>query len=310
MTITAAADGSALGNPGPAGWAWYIDDDTWRAGGWPHGTNNMGELKAVLDLLETTGADPATTDEPLVVLCDSQYVINSVTKWMHGWKKKGWKKRDGKPVQNVDLMKAIDAALTGRDVTFQWVKGHAGHPMNEAADSRANAAATAHSQGTSPDAGPGLGDGRVAAASGAAAAAESPSDSDTDTDTDNDNDNDNDNTGASDLASRCADREIALYTDEVRGDHDKAGALLHPELRATEANGEVLDRAGFLAALAPLRGFNKVEVGDVVADEVSPGVVLVTSTTTGPYGRTARSSLWLTTSGEPTLRHHQVTQVS
>ena len=50
MTITAAADGSALGNPGPAGWAWYIDEDTWRAGGWPHGTNNMGELKAVLDL--------------------------------------------------------------------------------------------------------------------------------------------------------------------------------------------------------------------------------------------------------------------
>jgi ribonuclease HI len=118
MTITAAADGSALGNPGPAGWAWYIDDNTWRAGGWPHGTNNMGELKAVLDLLEATAHRP---DEPLRVLCDSQYVINSITKWMPGWKKKGWKKRDGKPVLNVELMKALDAAMAGRDVHFEWV---------------------------------------------------------------------------------------------------------------------------------------------------------------------------------------------
>ena len=85
--ITAAADGSSLANPGPAGWAWYIDDSSWRAGGWPHGTNNMGELKAVLDLLETT----AELGEPLRILCDSQYVINSITKWMKGWKRKGWK---------------------------------------------------------------------------------------------------------------------------------------------------------------------------------------------------------------------------
>ena len=54
MTIVAAADGSALSNPGPAGWAWYVDDDHWSAGGWPHGTNNMGELMAVIDLLEST----------------------------------------------------------------------------------------------------------------------------------------------------------------------------------------------------------------------------------------------------------------
>ena len=81
MTITAAADGSALGNPGPAGWAWYIDDSNWRSGGWPHGTNNMGELHAVLDLLQST----QDLGEPLRVLCDSQYVINSITKWMKGW---------------------------------------------------------------------------------------------------------------------------------------------------------------------------------------------------------------------------------
>ena len=83
--ITAAADGSSLANPGPAGWAWYIDDDRWAAGGWPHGTNNMGELMAVLDLLNST----AGTDEELLVLCDSQYVINSLTAWLPGWKRRG-----------------------------------------------------------------------------------------------------------------------------------------------------------------------------------------------------------------------------
>lgn len=152
MTIIAAADGSALGNPGPAGWAWYIDDSRWRAGGWEHGTNNMGELKAVLDLLEST----AHVDEPLQILCDSQYVINSITTWMPGWKKRGWKKKDGKPVLNIELMQALDAALTDRDVTFEWVKGHAGHPLNEAADARANAAAKAFQAGQKPDQGPGL----------------------------------------------------------------------------------------------------------------------------------------------------------
>lgn len=153
MTIIAAADGSALGNPGPAGWAWYVDDDCWRAGGWKHGTNNMGELKAVLDLLEST-ADRA--GEQLRILCDSQYVINSVTKWMPGWKKKGWKKKDGKPVLNLELLQGIDAALKGRDVEFEWVKGHAGHELNEAADDRARAAATAYQRGKAPEEGPGF----------------------------------------------------------------------------------------------------------------------------------------------------------
>ncbi|GAA3324798.1 RNase H family protein [Paeniglutamicibacter sulfureus] len=153
MTITAAADGSALGNPGPAGWAWYIDDDHWRAGGWAHGTNNMGELMAVLDLFRSTAHLP---DEDLHILCDSQYVINSVTKWMPGWKKKGWKKSDGKPVLNLDLLQEIDAAIKGRKYTFEWVKGHAGHELNEAADVRARDAATAYQSGREPNAGPGL----------------------------------------------------------------------------------------------------------------------------------------------------------
>ena len=152
--IIAAADGSALGNPGPAGWAWYIDDDHWASGGWAHGTNNMGELKAVLDLFEATASRP---EAKLRVYCDSQYVINSLTKWMPGWKKKGWKKSDGKPVLNRDLLEALDQALTGRDYEFIWVKGHAGHELNEKADSLANGAARAYQEDREPAHGPGFG---------------------------------------------------------------------------------------------------------------------------------------------------------
>jgi ribonuclease HI len=155
VTITAAADGSALGNPGPAGWAWYIDDDRWAAGGWKHGTNNMGELKAVLELFRAT----AHTGEDLLVLCDSQYVINSVTKWMPGWKKKGWRKGDGKPVMNLDLLQEIDEAIAGRRFHFEWVKGHVGHVLNEAADTRARAAAEAYQRGLEVPTGPGFGGG-------------------------------------------------------------------------------------------------------------------------------------------------------
>ncbi len=151
-TIVAAADGSSLGNPGPAGWCWYIDADCWQAGGWPNSTNNRGELEAVAALLEATQVDASAQ---LRILCDSQYVINSVTKWMPGWKRKGWKKSDGKPVLNVDILQRIDALLAGRNVSFEWVKGHAGHEMNEAADVRARAVATAIQRGQEPDRGPG-----------------------------------------------------------------------------------------------------------------------------------------------------------
>lgn len=151
--IVAAADGSSLDNPGPAGWAWYVDDHRWAAGGWPRGTNNMGELMAVLDLLRST----ADLDEPLTILCDSQYAINCCTKWLPGWKRKGWRKADGKPVLNRDLLEQIDGQLRGRKVSFEWVKGHAGHALNEAADTRARAAATAFRDGTPVDRGPGMG---------------------------------------------------------------------------------------------------------------------------------------------------------
>jgi ribonuclease HI len=155
--ITAAADGSSLGNPGPTGWGWYIDADRWAAGGQRQGTNNIGELSAVIDLLQqTVGVDE------LHVLCDSQYVIKAITQWMPGWKRKGWRKADGKPVMNRELLEELDRLMTARraaggTVTFEWVKGHAGHALNEAADRLANGAAAAYQRGRVPDAGPGFG---------------------------------------------------------------------------------------------------------------------------------------------------------
>ncbi|RXZ70961.1 ribonuclease H family protein [Agromyces albus] len=151
--IIAAADGSALGNPGPAGWAWFVDESRWAAGGWKHATNNQGELKAVLELFRAT----AHLDDELLVQCDSQYVINSVTKWMPGWKRKGWRKADGKPVMNVDLLRELDEAIAGRRYRFEWVKGHIGHELNEAADLRARAVAEAYQRGLEIPTGPGWG---------------------------------------------------------------------------------------------------------------------------------------------------------
>ena len=151
MTTVVAVDGSALGNPGPAGWAWYVDENCWAAGGWPSSSNNRGELTALLELLKAT----APTNEELHVLADSQYVINSVTKWIAGWKANGWRKADKKPVVNVDLMQAIDKAITGRKVSVEWVRGHSGHPLNEAADDKARAAATAYQRHGSVESGPG-----------------------------------------------------------------------------------------------------------------------------------------------------------
>ncbi|AMB59604.1 RNase H family protein [Microterricola viridarii] len=167
MTIIASADGSALGNPGPAGWAWYVDDDCWAAGGWPHATNNQGELTAVLELFRAT----AHLDEDLHVLCDSQYVINSITKWMPGWKKKGWRKADGKPVMNLEILQELDAALAGRRYRFEWVKGHANHPMNEAADARARAVSEAFQNRSPIPTGPGWTRGGAPAAAAPVAAA-------------------------------------------------------------------------------------------------------------------------------------------
>lgn len=145
--IIAAADGSSLSNPGPSGWAWFIDKENWASGGWSHSTNNRAELTAVLDLLHATL--PAS-DEPLHILCDSQYVINSLTKWMPGWKRRGWKRSNNQPVLNPDILSELDHAMAGRALSFEWVKGHAGHQLNEIVDTLARDTATAFSRGEDP----------------------------------------------------------------------------------------------------------------------------------------------------------------
>ena len=175
MTITAAADGSSLGNPGPAGWAWYVDEDTWDAGGWPKGTNNLGELTAILRLLEAT----AETGEELHILADSQYAINVVSKWRLGWKKRGWTKADKKPIKNLELIQEIDRAMEGRRVTFEWVKGHAGHRMNERADDLARGCAEAYQAGRTPEPGPGFGGGGARVSTSATQANEGDADAPT-----------------------------------------------------------------------------------------------------------------------------------
>lgn len=158
--LEVACDGSALGNPGPAGWAWVIDDKRWAAGGWEESTNNRAELQAVIEILKAT----AHTNEDLLILADSKYVINSVTKWMPVWRLKGWKKANGQDVLNRDLMEElweqVDALeKSGRKLKFQWVKGHSNHELNEAADQRARAVATAIRDKAEPHLGPGLGAG-------------------------------------------------------------------------------------------------------------------------------------------------------
>ena len=155
MTITAAVDGSSLGNPGPAGWAWVVSEDCWDAGGWPSGTNNLGELNAVLELLKAT-AQAGLAHEDLHILADSQYAINVISKWSPGWKKRGWVKADKKPIKNLELIQEIDRAMQGRTVTFEWVKGHAGHPLNERADDAARSCAEAYRDGRDIPTGPGF----------------------------------------------------------------------------------------------------------------------------------------------------------
>lgn len=167
MTITAAADGSSLGNPGPSGWAWVVSDDCWDAGGWVEGTNNLGELTAVLQLLVAT-REAGLASEHLHIQADSQYAINVISKWMAGWKKRGWTKADKKPIKNLELIQELDREIRGRHVTFEWVKGHAGHPLNERADDRARECAQAYQEGRIPRGGPGFSERPSSAPSSAA----------------------------------------------------------------------------------------------------------------------------------------------
>ena len=119
------------------------------------GTNNLGELTAILEILKAT-QDAGLAGEHLHLLADSQYAINVVSKWSHGWKKRGWQKADKKPIANLEVVQAIDEAMDGRHVTFEWVRGHSGHELNEQADDRARAVAEAYQNGSPIPSGPGL----------------------------------------------------------------------------------------------------------------------------------------------------------
>ncbi|MFD5466984.1 ribonuclease H [Kitasatospora sp. NPDC127059] len=141
--LIAACDGAAKGNPGPAAWAYVVADSAgapqrWEAGPLGHSTNNIGELTALQQLLSAT--DPAV---PLEVRLDSTYTRDSVTKWLKGWKRNGWKTAAGKPVANRELIQRIDELLEGRDVTFVYVPAHQvdGDPLNAIADQAASDAA-------------------------------------------------------------------------------------------------------------------------------------------------------------------------
>ncbi|WP_077490794.1 ribonuclease HI family protein [Sinomonas mesophila] len=304
MTITAAADGSALGNPGPAGWAWYVDDSRWHAGGWPHGTNNQGELMAVLDLFRATAHLP---EEPLRILCDSQYVINCVTKWMPGWKKRGWKKADGKPVLNVDLLHQIDAELAGRTYTFEWVKGHAGHTLNEAADERARACALAFQSGAAPVEGPGFDGvphGRVLAE------AEQPLDTQQPGLFGDESLPGAAATGASSAAEKdieaVVELEQELLDPEVRADYGQLAYLLHPDYSEVGASGRLWGREELIEELVDGPELQvRFELVDAAA--VGPDVVQLVYRTVGVQGSALRSSLWQRTDGRWRLRFHQGT---
>ncbi|BEH02990.1 ribonuclease HI family protein [Brooklawnia propionicigenes] len=310
--IIAAADGSSLSNPGPSGWAWYIDDDHWHAGGWPKGTNNKGELYAVLDLLRSTAHLP---DEPLKILCDSQYVINAVTKWMPGWKRKGWKKADGQPVLNQDLLKALDEALVGRDVSFEWVKGHAGHAMNEAADERARAAATAYRDGTAVEHGPGFGSVEAAEAAvleeipvvSPAAAAQPAA-----------------RPAAPALSAQGQPRptsatefdpgiqtvigyEKELLSDKVRSDPMRVRELLHPQFSEFGASGRIWTRNRLLADIAPMPV--RVSYEPIAADRLADDVILLRWRAVGAHSTWLRSSVWQLVDGSWRLLFSQGTQV-
>lgn len=150
--ILASTDGACHGTGrGPAGWAWFVDEGNWNAGGIKHGTGQQAELLAVLNLLIVTPADV-----PLHVLADSTYAINTCVKWRSGWKRRGWVNSTGKPVANLEIVRELDAHLTGRTVTFEWVKGHSGVPMNERADALCGHAALSAKKGMLEPLGPGF----------------------------------------------------------------------------------------------------------------------------------------------------------
>ena len=125
-------DGACSGNPGPGGWGAILrsgEHEKELSGGEFDTTNNRMELMAAISALEELKAS-----SQIDLHTDSTYVKDGITKWIHNWERNGWKTAAKKPVKNVDLWKRLKAALSRHDVSWHWVKGHAGHPDNERAD--------------------------------------------------------------------------------------------------------------------------------------------------------------------------------
>jgi ribonuclease HI len=135
--LYAYTDGACSGNPGPGGWGVLmlaregetVVKERTLNGGEPDTTNNRMELLAAISALEALSRASVIT-----VVTDSAYVKNGVTGWIFGWKRNGWKTADRKPVKNVDLWQRLDEAQARHQVTWKWIKGHAGHAENERAD--------------------------------------------------------------------------------------------------------------------------------------------------------------------------------
>lgn len=130
-------DGACKGNPGPGGWGAVLqaggghEKELW--GGEPNTTNNRMELMAAIMALEALKR-PCKVE----LHTDSKYVMQGITEWMRGWKARGWLTADKKPVKNAELWQRLDAARLRHEVKWRWVKGHAGHELNERADQLAN----------------------------------------------------------------------------------------------------------------------------------------------------------------------------
>jgi len=130
-------DGACRGNPGPGGWAWAVDGGPCDSGSEPHTTNQRMEVLAVIEALRSLPG-------PVHVVSDSTYVVNCFRqKWWVGWRRRGWRNSQGKPVANRDLWESLLALALddSRSVTFSWVKGHSGDKMNDLVDRLATEAA-------------------------------------------------------------------------------------------------------------------------------------------------------------------------
>ncbi|MDN7123912.1 ribonuclease HI [Pseudidiomarina terrestris] len=133
-------DGSCLGNPGPGGYGAVIEYGEHRkelAAGYRLTTNNRMEMLAAIKALEALKHPCQVT-----LTSDSQYLKQGIESWIHNWKRNGWRTSNRKPVKNADLWQALDQAVQRHKVSWEWVKGHAGHPQNERCDELARQAAS------------------------------------------------------------------------------------------------------------------------------------------------------------------------